>query len=125
MSEPKFKIGDVVEFELAIHGAPRWDYHLDQGGSGKMQQATVMEVVDIYLTTQWYNQQERQYHTWCWPLGGQSKPDQWERPGYLKLVKSEEVTKVRTILVDMGGYIKTMEVKGDIPCFQPMKYEDI
>jgi len=84
MPDPNFKVGDRVVYEINSDHLPRWNFSIDNGGTGKFAEGTVMEIhkdthsLEIVLVNGNY---------WQWPLEGASEydPNQWERPGYLRL----------------------------------------
>jgi hypothetical protein len=111
MSDPVFKDGDEVEYELrAAQDFPRWDFQEDRGGSGVWETGKVTnfnirnnEVTIIMPNGNW----------WCWPLKGNGRysPDQWDKPGYLRLKNQGKFGKYsgKTKLIDKGGYFCTEE----------------
>jgi hypothetical protein len=112
MSCPDFQVGDEVEYELADDDLPRWDVHRDRGGSGRWETG-IVEKKDSHVLT---IIMPRFHNHWHWNLSGPPSdyvPDQWQRPGYLRLKKKGHfgiyVGKYR--LVDRGGYFGTVMVE--------------
>jgi hypothetical protein len=102
---PKFKVGDLVEYELTFAGRPRWDMGKDRGSSGGVYEtAEVVQISRTFMATRSAN------ITWAWPLENHNhySPDQWERSGYVRL-KRRIRPKYR--LINCGGHYRTEKVK--------------
>lgn len=84
------KINDKVEFELSTRGSknrPRWEHNVDDGGTGKWATGFVKQI-DAYKIVVHYLMDGHIGTGVCeWPnlLSPDYTPDQWKRPGYLRI----------------------------------------
>ncbi len=94
-AEPRFKIGDVVEFEISLRMTPRWDMNKDAGPTNVWYEGQVTGYnVDGPHVMIVYKSLDGRLNQWAFPLLGSSEymPGQWNFPGYLRHKKPAPAT---------------------------------
>jgi len=79
-----FSIGDKVSYELSWWGKPRWINNVDRGSSGNWEDGEVIKVRKTHIVVCGQSGES------SWPTAGHYRfiDNQWDWPGYIKLVKS-------------------------------------
>ena len=111
MTTPEFKVGDRVTWELSSGSVPRWDWNADKGGGGKWGEGTVKCVENNTIRVK-----PDSGHEWIWLDHGHPafKPDQWDRPGFLRHIGEQTKMKMVLRLIDMGSHYISKMVEVDI-----------
>jgi hypothetical protein len=111
MSDPVFKIGDIIEFELRQCSKilPRWNHSTDYGGSGVWQEGKVVEnenvgQEEVFCTEYFISGQRNTWH-WAMPKYVHYDKDQWSRPGFLR--HKEQVKQRVTRLIFCNDHYET------------------
>jgi hypothetical protein len=109
MKTPKLEIGAEVKFELAEDvDNPRWDFNTDRKGSGVWKRGVIVDIEHRSFRVRWDG--EHGEESWNWPNIGfeEYDPQQWNRPGFVQLVK-----KLKYKIVDMGSHYATQAQSDD------------
>ena len=99
--EPKFRIGEAVEFEIDKNNRPRWKNGRDSRGTGQWASGHVTRISKGHILVEADGIESE------WPTAG-SPSYYHELWGYAGYLRKKSRTKIR--FVDMGGHYRTERI---------------